>query len=58
MQENNVKYHYITSFVFEHKLIKEKLNALSFDMYYTFIKIVELNIIINPKFVDPKSFML
>lgn len=58
MQGNNAEYFCITSFVSALKQIKEKFYVLPSSMYYTFIKMVESNIITNQKFVDPKNFIL
>jgi hypothetical protein len=58
MQENNVEYFCITSFVSGKKQIKEKFHALPSGMYFTFIKMVESNNVTNQKFVDSKSFIL
>lgn len=47
MQENNVEYLCITSFVSGKKQIKEKFHALPSSMYFIFIKMVESKNVTN-----------
>ena len=58
MNENNVKYLYITSNMSRKKEILEKLPAFSYNLYYTMIKLIESYAIIKDKLYHPKSFIL
>ena len=58
MNEDNVKYLYITSIISGQKLIIEKLPVFSFGLYHTTIKPIESNVVVNQKFNDPKVFVL
>ena len=58
ISEGGNEYLCINSFVSGHKRTKEKLLTLPSGMYYTFIKAIETNHVMNPKFNDTKSFIL
>ena len=58
MNEDNVKYLYITSIISSQKLIMEKLLAVSSRLYHTIIMPIESYVVINQKFNDPKVFVL
>ena len=58
MNEDNVKYLYITSIISGQKLIMEKLLAFSFRLYHTIIKLIESYVVMNQKFNDLKVFVL
>ena len=58
MNEGNTKCLYITSIVYDKKLIMEKLSAYTFGLYHTNIKPNESYIVVNQKFNDPKTFVL
>ena len=56
MNEGNTKCLYITSIVYDKKLIMEKLLAFSFGLYHTNIKSIESYVVMNQKFNDPMFF--
>ena len=58
MNEDNIEYFYITYIIFDHKLIMEKLLALSFGLYHTTIKSIESYVVVNQKFNNSKVFVL
>ena len=58
MNEDNIEYFYITYIIFAHKLIMEKLLALSFRLYHTTIKSIESYVVVNQKFNNSKIFVL
>ena len=58
MNEGNKECLYITSIVFDKKLIIEKLSAFSYGLYHTNIKSIESYVIVNQKFNGPKTFVL
>ena len=58
MNEDNVKYLYITSIIFGQKLIMKKLSSFSSGLYHTTIKPIESYVVVNQKFNDPKVFLL
>ena len=47
MNEGNIEGLYITSIVFDKKLIMEKLSTYSFGLYHTNIKSIESYVIVN-----------
>ena len=47
MNEGNIKCLYITSIVYDKKLIMEKLSAFSFGLYHTNIKPIESYVVVN-----------
>ena len=57
MNEDNVKYLYITSIISSQKLIIEKLLAFSSRLYHSTIKPIESYFIMNQKFNNPKVFV-
>ena len=58
MNEGNTECIYITYIVYGKKLIMEKLPAYSSRLYHTNIKSIELYVVMNQKFNDPKTFAL
>ena len=58
INEDNIKYLYITSIIFGQKLIMEKPSIFSFRLYHTIIKSIESYVIMNQKFNNPKVFIL
>ena len=52
MNEDNVKYLYITSIISGQKLIMEKLPAFFSGLYHTTIKPIESYVVVNQKFND------
>ena len=58
MNKSNTKCLYITSIVYDKKLIMEKLSAFSSELYHTNIKLIESYVVVNQKFNDPKTFVL
>ena len=56
MNEGNVEYLYITSFIFGQKLRVEKFSTFSFGLDHTTIKPIESYVVMNQKFNDPKVF--
>ena len=58
MNEDNIKYLYITSFISGHKIIMEKLPVFSFGLYQTTIKPIESYVVVNQKFNDLKVFVI
>ena len=56
--ENNVEYLYITSIIYDQKLIMEKLSAFYSRLYHTTIKPIESYVVMNQNFNDPKVFVL
>ena len=58
MNEGNVEYLYITSFIFGQKLRVEKLSTFSFGLYHTTIKPIESYFVMNQKFKNPKVCLL
>ena len=52
MNEGNTEYLYITSIVYDKKLIMEKLSAFSYWLYHTSIKHIESYVVVNQKFND------
>ena len=57
MNEGSKECLYITSIVYDKKLIMEKISAFFSGLYYTNIKSIESYIIVNQKFKDPKTFI-
>ena len=57
MNENNVKYLYITSNMSEKKQILKKLSAFLSVLYYTTVKSMKSYTIIKNKLYDQKSFI-
>ena len=49
---------YITSIVYDKKLIMKKLSAFSSGLYHTNIKPIKPYVVMNQKFNDPKTFIL
>ena len=49
---------YITSIIYEKKIVAENLPAFSFGLYHTTIKPIESYAVMNHKFNDPKIFTL
>ena len=49
---------YITSIVYDKKLVVEILSAFSTGLYHITIKSIELYVVVNQKFNDPKTFVL
>ena len=47
MNEDNIKYLYITSIISDQKLIMEKLSTFSFRLYHTTIKPIESYVVVN-----------
>ena len=47
MNEDNIEYLYITSFISGHKIIMEKLPVFSFGLYQTTIKPIESYVVVN-----------
>ena len=58
MNEGNTYGLYITSIVYDKKLIFEKLLVISYGLYHTTIKLVESYVGLNQKFNDLKNFIL
>ena len=58
MNEGNIKCLYITSIVYDKKLMMEKLLAYSSALYHTNIKPIKSYVVLNQKFNDPKIFVL
>ena len=58
MHESNIECLYINFIVYDKKLIMEKLSTFSFGLYKTNIKSIELYVVVNQKFNDPKTFVL
>ena len=58
MNEANIECLYITSIVYDKKLIMEKLSTFSYGLYHTNIKPIESYDIVNQKFNNPKTFVL
>ena len=58
MNEVNKEILYITSIIYEKRIVAEKLLIFSSGLYHTTIKSIELYIIMNQKFNDPKIFTL
>ena len=58
MNDGNKECHYITSIVSCKKLVVETLLAFSIGLYHTTIKPIELYVVVNQKFNDPKTFVL
>ena len=60
MNEGDTECLYITSIVYDKKLIMQKLSAFSFGLYRININIksIESYIVVNQKFNDPKTFVL
>ena len=58
MTEGNTKCLYITSIVYDKKIIMEKLFVFSFGLYHINIKSIESYVIVNQKFNDLKTFVL
>ena len=58
MNEGNTKCLYITSIVYEKKVIMEKLLTFSSRLYHTNIKPIESYVVVNQKFNNPKFFIL
>jgi hypothetical protein len=56
--EGSDQYLYITSIISGQKLILEKLSAFSSGLYYITIRTIELHVVINKKYSNPKMFML
>ena len=58
MNEGNTKCLYITSIVYNKKIIMEKLSSYSFGLYPTNIKSIESYFVVKQKFNDLKTFVL
>ena len=58
MNEGNKESLYITSIIYEKKIVAEKLLAFSSGLYHTTIKPNEPYVVINQKLNDPKNFTL
>ena len=58
MNVGNKESLYITSIIFGKKIIMEKLSAFSSGLYHMIIKPIELYVVMNQKFNDPKIFTL
>ena len=56
--KNDVEYLYITSFVSGKKYVLEKLPAYSSGLYYTFVKVIESNMVINKGPSNPRDFII
>ena len=55
---NDGEYLYITSFVSGKKYVLEKLPAYSSGLYYTFVKVIESNMVINKGPSNPRDFIV
>ena len=58
MNEGNTKCLFITSIVYDKKLIIEKHSVNSSGLYQTTINPIESCVVVNQKFNDPKTFIL
>ena len=58
MNEGNRENLYITSIIYEKKIVAEKLPAFSSRLYHTTIKPIESYAVMNQKFNDQKIFTL
>ena len=54
--EGNEEYLYITSTVSDQKLILEKLHIFSYELYYTILRIIEINVTMHQKLPYPNIF--
>ena len=54
----NIECLYITSIVYDKKLVMEKLSVFASRLYHTNIKHIESYVAVNQKFNDPKTFVL
>ena len=58
MNDGNKECLYITSIVYDKKLVVKALLAFSTGLYHTTIKPIESYVVVNQKFNDPKTFVL
>jgi hypothetical protein len=54
--EGNEEYLYITSTVSGQKLILEKLHIFSYELYYTILRTIEINVTMHQKCPYPNIF--
>ena len=58
INEGNIECLYITSIVYDKKLIVEKILAFSSRLYHTSIKLIESYVVVNQKFNYSRTFIL
>jgi hypothetical protein len=58
MTENNIEYFQITTIKYGQKIILEKMETLSSELYCTNISSIESNMVSNQKLHDTKIFTL
>jgi GAG-pre-integrase domain len=58
MTENNIEYHQFTTIQYGQNIILEKMETLSYGLYYTNISSLESNMVSNQKLHDTKIFTL
>ena len=58
MNEGNTECLYITSIVYDKKLIMENFSTFSSELYHTNIQSIESYVVVNKKFNNLKTFFL